>query len=63
MFKDVKNAALICKNNFCGFYGFTYATRAQFAAGWLTKKILLTFPSNVWLIIYLIYTDNSTGKS
>ncbi|CAJ0749240.1 12143_t:CDS:10 [Entrophospora sp. SA101] len=32
MSKDVKNAALICKNNFCDFYGFTYATRAQFAA-------------------------------
>jgi len=43
MSKDVKNAALICKNNFCDFYGFTYATRAQFAAGWLTKKILFDF--------------------
>ncbi|CAJ0846690.1 3883_t:CDS:2 [Entrophospora sp. SA101] len=30
--KDVKNAALICKNNFCDFYSFTYATQAQFAA-------------------------------
>ncbi|CAI2197068.1 15117_t:CDS:2, partial [Funneliformis geosporum] len=28
----INNAALICKDNFRTFYGFTYATRAQFAA-------------------------------
>ncbi|CAG8636106.1 14604_t:CDS:2, partial [Funneliformis caledonium] len=32
LLKDFKNAALICKNNFRTFYGFTYATRAHLAA-------------------------------
>ena len=49
LFKGIENAALICKNNFCTLYGFTYATRAQFAAGKLENFLFfffLTFPSN-----------------
>ncbi|RHZ46574.1 hypothetical protein Glove_613g4 [Diversispora epigaea] len=45
LLKDIENAALICKNNFYTFYGFTYATRAKFAAA--QEKININI-ANIW---------------